>query len=91
LSPAFDVTYSFQPSGKWTASHQMTLNGKRDDFVMDDFKDCARAVSMKRGRAESIFAEVKEVVVHWRDYADEVGVMSSHRDKIQGTFRLGDF
>src|SRR3990172_4198489 len=27
-SPAFDMTYSFNPSGAWTASHQMTINGK---------------------------------------------------------------
>ena len=32
LSPAFDMTYSFNPAGTWTASHQMTLNGKRDRF-----------------------------------------------------------
>jgi serine/threonine-protein kinase HipA len=30
LVPAFDVTYSYNPSGAWTATHQMTLNGKRD-------------------------------------------------------------
>ncbi len=28
----------------------MTLNGKRDDFSMEDFKACAKAISMKRGR-----------------------------------------
>ena len=30
LSPAFDVTYSHNPAGKWTSQHQMTINGKRD-------------------------------------------------------------
>jgi serine/threonine-protein kinase HipA len=30
LAPAFDLTYSYNPSGAWTARHQMTLNGKRD-------------------------------------------------------------
>ena len=48
LSPAFDVIYAFQPSGTWTSSHQMTLNGKRDGFRVEDFKACARAASMKR-------------------------------------------
>lgn len=87
LSPAFDMTYSFHSSGKWTASHQMTLNGKRDDFVLDDFKDCARVVSMKRGRAETIITEVKNVVMHWRDYADDAHVTSAQRDIIQETLR----
>ncbi len=32
LSPAFDVTYSHNPAGRWTSQHQMTINGKRDHF-----------------------------------------------------------
>jgi serine/threonine-protein kinase HipA len=57
--------------GTWTSSHQMTMNGKRSDFTLEDFKACARSASMKRGRAETIIAEVREVVARWRDYADE--------------------
>lgn len=91
LSPAFDVIYSFNPSGAWTASHQMTLNGKRDDFTMDDFKACAKAASMKRGRAEAIVNEVRETVSRWQDYADEAGVPAATRDQIQRTLRLESF
>lgn len=88
LAPAFDMTYSFEPSGKWTSSHQMTLNGKRDEFVMADFEACARAASMKRGRAKAIVSEVREVVSRWNDYADDVGVLPPLRDKIQNALRL---
>ena len=91
LSPAFDVIYSFNPSGAWTASHQMTMNGKRDDFTMDDFKACAKAVSMKRGRAENIVNEVRETVSRWEDYAEEAGVSLSVRNRIQRTLRLKSF
>jgi serine/threonine-protein kinase HipA len=38
LAPAFDVTYSVQPSGKWTLTHQMTLNDKQDGFTLEDFQ-----------------------------------------------------
>jgi len=89
LSPAFDVTYAYQPSGKWTSSHQMTLNGKRDGFTIDDFKACADSVSMKRGRAEKIVAEMTAVMAGWEDYADEAGVTPAQRDKIRGALRLG--
>jgi len=91
LSPAFDMTYSFSPSGKWTASHQMTMNGKRDNFTVEDFKACARVASMKRGRAGTIVNEVLKTVSRWRDYADEAGVSPSWRDLIQHTLRLKDF
>ena len=88
LSPAFDMTYSYNPSGPWTSSHQMTLNGKGDDFVLDDFKTCAKAASMKRGRAETIIEEVRTIVARWREYADEAGVNPEQREKIQSTLRL---
>jgi len=91
LSPAFDVTYSFSPSGKWTASHQMTLNGKRDNFTLEDFKACAKVASMKRGRAGTIVDEVLKTVSRWRNYADEAGVSPSWRDRIQQTLRLQGF
>ncbi len=91
LAPAFDMTYSYNPSGKWTASHQMTLNGKRDNFSLEDFKACAKAASMKRGRAETILKEVQSTVSRWRDYADEAGVNPMHRDQIHRTLRLDTF
>ena len=91
LAPAFDMIYSFNPSGTWTASHQMTMNGKRDNFILEDFKVCAKTASMKRGRAEAIVEEVREKVLHWRDYADEVGVPATWREQIQSTLRLARF
>lgn len=88
LSPAFDVTYSYHPHGNWTSSHQITLNQKRDNFTLDDFKTCAEAVSMKRGRAETIYKQVHEVVSRWPEYAEEAGVATEWRDEILRNLRL---
>jgi serine/threonine-protein kinase HipA len=88
LAPAFDMTYSYQPGGQWTATHQMTLNGKRSDFTLEDFKACANSASMKRGRAETIIEEVRAVVKKWRDYADESRVTAEQRDTIQTALRV---
>jgi serine/threonine-protein kinase HipA len=74
LSPAFDVTYSYNPVGDWTGRHQMSLNGKRDGFTLDDFKACAKNASMKRGKAEEIVRQVRAAVLHWQHFADESGV-----------------
>jgi len=90
-APAFDMTYSYNPSGTWTSNHQMTLNGKRDDFSLEDFKSCAKAASMKRGRAETILKEVQATVSRWLDYAEEVGVDPVQRDQIHRTLRLEEF
>ena len=88
LAPAFDITYSYNPAGAWTAHHQMTMNGKRDAFSMADFRACAKSTSMKRGRAESIVDEVRAVVARWSKYAEQARVMDSWREQIQNTLRL---
>ena len=88
LAPAFDMTYSHNPNGTWTARHQMSMNGKRDGFIMTDFRACAKNASMKRGRAEVIVAEVRAVVAKWPQYAEQGKVMESWRDQIQRTLRL---
>lgn len=85
LSPAFDMTYSFNPEGTWTASHQMTMNGKRDHFTLEDFNACAKKASMKRGRAVKIVAEVQATVSKWRSFAEQAGVPEAVRERIQGT------
>ena len=88
LAPAFDVTYSFNPSGAWTAMHQMTMNGKRDEFTVGDFQACAKSSLMKRGRAETIIEEVRAAVARWPEFAAEARVADGWREKIQKTLRL---
>jgi serine/threonine-protein kinase HipA len=91
LSPAFDVTYSYQPGGRWTSTHQMTLNGKRDGFAPADFAACAAVAGLKRGRAETIIEEVRRVVARWRDYADAAGLNPDQRERIYNALRLEEF
>ncbi len=88
LSPAFDVTYNYRSDGEWTAQHQMSLNGKRDGFVVDDFARCAEAVSMQRTRALTIVDEVAETVADWPVYAGEANVPEPRTTAIAETLRL---
>lgn len=88
LSPAFDVIYAYQPDGRWTSQHQMTLNGKRDGFTIEDFNACARVASLKRGRAGLIVDEISDVVSRWPTFAAEAGVERRDVDRIARTHRL---
>ena len=87
LSPAYDVTYSYNPSGAWTSAHQMSLNGKRDSFDLKDFETCAKGASMKRGRAEEILREVHNAVRKWEEFADDAGVPSQLASRIAEAHR----
>ncbi|MCX6867088.1 MAG: HipA domain-containing protein [Verrucomicrobia bacterium] len=88
LAPAFDVTYSYDPTGTWTATHQMTLNAKRDGFTLEDFAAAEKSSLMKRGRAATILAEVRAAVMRWPTFAAEARVADEWRGKIQNGHRL---
>jgi len=88
LSPAFDVTYSFNPSGDWTSSHQMSVNGKRNDFRVSDLIMVADGASMQRGKATEIYDQVRSAVSHWKDFFNEAEVAPHFAQKIGPTMRL---
>ncbi|MCX7154265.1 MAG: HipA domain-containing protein [Proteobacteria bacterium] len=88
LSPAFDMTYSYNPGGVWTANHQMSINGKRDGFTFDDLRACAKSAMMKRGRAEKIVEEVRAAVMQWPDFAGKAGVTDDWTAQIKANLRL---
>ena len=88
LAPAFDMTYSYNPDGAWTATHQMTMNGKRDAFTRKDFDACAKTAMMKRGRAATIIEEVQAAVREWPGFAAVANANDEWRERIQRTHRL---
>jgi serine/threonine-protein kinase HipA len=88
LSPAFDVTYAYNPAGQWTSRHQMTINGKSDGFTAEDFKAAAQVAGLMRGRPEAILAEVMDTVKQWPRYAQTADVPGALRDDIARSLRL---
>lgn len=66
----------------------MTLRGKRDGFALNDFKACAKLVSMKRGRSETIVGEVTAAVERWTEFAKTAGVPVTWRKQVQASHRL---
>ncbi len=88
LSPAFDLTWAYNPTGRWTSAHQMSIAGKRDAFTIEDFRAVGRLVSMKRGAVEQILEQVGESVAGWPELAASAGVEVEVIDRIAKTHRL---
>jgi serine/threonine-protein kinase HipA len=87
LSPAFDVTWAFNPSGEWTQRHQMSLNGKRDGFERADFDAAADTASLSRSRTRAILEEVHAAVAQWPGFAEAAEVDRRWRSAIDASFR----
>lgn len=88
LSPAFDLAYSYNANGAWTSRHQMSLNGKRDDFQTEDLIAFAQTAGVKKTRAKRLLAEVAEAVSRWRRHAVACGISTRDIDRIASAFRL---
>ncbi len=86
LSPAYDVIYSHNPAGKWTNQHQMSLNGKRDHFSLDDLMAVGDSISLPR--TDRIINEVYAAVERWPEFAGQAGVNDKTIAEISANHRL---
>lgn len=87
LSPAFDVTYAWNPRGEWTSRHQMSINGKREGFEREDLLMLAGKAGIKRSRASQMLDRVIEAVRGWPDFAGEAEVPDRRASEIRGNQR----
>ncbi len=70
LSPGYDITYAYNPDGAWTSAHQMTINGKREDFVRADLARFATAADLTEREGLRILDQIIDVVGDWPSFAD---------------------
>src|SRR5690606_11079533 len=74
LAPAFDVAYSYNPTGAWTSRHQMSIHGKRDRFAVDHLLALADSAAIKPARAKAMLEEIDTTVGRWQEFAAEASV-----------------
>jgi len=81
LAPAYDLCYSYSPSGKWTSKHQLSLNGKRDNFTMQDLLQVAERQDIKNSK--TIIEQTLDVAAQWSVYANKYDVKPQFTKIIQ--------
>lgn len=86
LSPAYDMGYAYNPKGGWTATHQMSINGKFDDITRQDLMTFAHQNNIKD--AAMIIDEIVEAASHWPDLAKECGMPKTVTDAIVSNMLL---
>lgn len=86
LAPAYDLCYSFNPQGRWTNRHQMSVNGKQDGFTFEDLKTVADRMGIKHGK--EIIEKVVDTVSAWEQFAQEAGVTANQVKEIKSNLLL---
>lgn len=86
LSPAYDVSWAYNPVGDWTSQHQMSINNKWDDITRDDLIVVANAMHIKRPL--EIIQQVVEAVGQWHTLATEFEIPTGTIETINKTLLL---
>ena len=86
LSPAYDITFAYNPSNFWLKSHQMTLNGKKDELNLTDVLTVAKNVHLKK--PTQLIQECREAIVRWGEFADAAFINSEQQAEIKGLFNF---
>lgn len=83
LSPAYDMSWAYNPKGEWTSHHQMSINNKWDNITRSDLIAVAEAMHIKK--ADSIINETCDAVSMWTTIAKELDIPSNMIVKIDDT------
>lgn len=74
LAPAFDLTYAHDPRGRWTHSHQITLNGKAEAFARADLVRFGAYCNLSRRDALAVIERTRDALAGFGVRARELGV-----------------
>jgi serine/threonine-protein kinase HipA len=88
LAPAFDIAYSYKEGNKWINSHNLSINGKRENFTRADLIAIGKGISNFSTDAELIIDEVTSVVARWEEYASDAKVFPKLQKLIGKNIRL---
>ena len=86
LSPAYDLTYCYNPVGAYTSAHQLRVNGKVDGFTKSDLEQVAATLSLKKPM--TMLEQVLDSVSQWPALAKQAGIPKAQSKRIQDQHRL---
>lgn len=88
LSPAYDITFSYNPTNKWLRAHQMTVNGKTSEIGLEDLFEAGSKMGIKERRCKDIIGEVDLSVSNFGKFAEQAGIKEKTCDYINSIIAL---
>jgi serine/threonine-protein kinase HipA len=86
LSPAYDLCHA--EGSQFTRNHQLSINGKTNDFERSDLKHLAQYAGLPRGSEKHIIQRTVEAFSKWKAIATDIAVPAKLQDHVLGTLRL---
>lgn len=83
LSPAYDITFSYDTNNIWLKQHQMSINNKSTNISLNDLLQAGKTMGIKKGKCISIIDRVKNSVSKFRNIAEDCGISESNISYIE--------
>ena len=87
LSPAYDITFSYNPTNKWLRAHQMTVNGKTLGIGLSDLLEAGDKMGIKRRRCKDIISEVETSISGFSVIAEQVHIKEKTYEHINSIIK----
>ena len=88
LSPAFDLTYSYDPAGRFTRNHQCWLNQKNNNFDYDDLLQFGRYCNLSGKKSRDIIALTGEAFSAFSQLAAEYDLTADLKKTVENNLRM---
>lgn len=88
LSPAYDVTYAFDPANFWLSKHQMSIHGMLEGFSREDLAAAGKTMGLSGTVIRDILEEVHIGLKSWESCAQKAEVPEREAVEIAGQFEL---
>ncbi len=86
ITPAYDLCHA--EGSDYTRFHQLSINGKTDDFAMQDLKRLAKYARLPRNREKIVLEQTVDAFSKWHKMAKELDIPKTLRDHVLRTLRL---
>jgi serine/threonine-protein kinase HipA len=83
ISPAYDICHAYRPASPWVSKHSLSINGKREHILLEDFLVVAKSMNIKK--PQQIIQEINGQVQQWERFAAMAGVEDVYVKSIQDT------
>lgn len=83
LAPAYDMTFSYNPTSLWTANHQMRINAKKNNIELEDMITCGKNMDISEKNIRKIITQINAVVKRWPSYAEKAELQEQYMEEIK--------
>ncbi|MYG42030.1 MAG: type II toxin-antitoxin system HipA family toxin [Rhodobacteraceae bacterium] len=86
ITPAYDLCHA--EGSDFTRFHQLSINNKTSDFILEDLKHLAKFARLPRNREKIVLEQTVDAFSTWYQKAIELDIPKALQDHVLSTLRL---